>query len=225
MHTCENMYMCVRVSVLCVSSHSLHPCAPHSRPRLVPPTFPRCARTGLLSLRGDVCSEVHSPLRGLWGPAFQLSQEGTPRERHGWHSKGGAAGPESPQAGPGGSLSPRCRGGGGAERGLPKDCSAPRLLPCLAAWCGCSAGSCAGCCTEGRVGAPCLALEVLLEGPEAVPLTNGRFPSQEGRDGGWAQRPRSRLACPADGLGLSVSLMVRRLLLVWAPANHSACPG
>lgn len=93
MHTCETLYMCVRVSVLCVSSHSLHPGAPHSRPRLVPPTFPRCARTGLLSPRGDVCSEVHSPLRGLWGPAFQLSQEGTPRERHGWHSKGGGCWP------------------------------------------------------------------------------------------------------------------------------------
>lgn len=195
--------MCVSVSVLCVCAHTpCTPFCPHSRPRLVPPTFPRCARTGLLSLRGDVCSEVHSPLLGLWGPAFQLSQEGTPRKRRGWHSKGGAANPESPQAGPGGSLSHGCRGGGGAQRGgSPEDCSTPRLLPCLAAWCGCSAGSCAGCWTEGGGGGTLSSPGGPSGRPRGSPteLWEVSQPTGQGRGAGSKPTKQGRVSCRRPG--------------------------
>lgn len=123
-HACENLRMgmrvvcAARVSVL----YSLHPCAPHSRPRLVPPTFPRCARAGLLRQRGDVCSEAHSPLLRLWALTSRSVRKAS-RER-----ARGAAGPESLR--PRGQAGPRGEPESGArDLGVNKSVGSSLRLP------------------------------------------------------------------------------------------------
>lgn len=58
---------------------------PQSRPWLVPPTFPRCARAGLLPLLGGGCSEAHGPCPAR--PCFS-AQSGMDTQRKGGWNRG-----------------------------------------------------------------------------------------------------------------------------------------
>lgn len=64
---------------VCERVHAPAPRAPHGRPRLVPPTRPRCARRVSVA-RGDVCSDAHSPLPGPGALVFSSVRKGHPEK-------------------------------------------------------------------------------------------------------------------------------------------------